>query len=98
MKAICSKRSWDFKPGDRASDLIKVLRSKNLFPNYLGNGFDSYVAMLKTGLPELRNNAGGHGEHPGGRSVPSYVASYALHMTATNIVFLVEADNEMEKD
>ena len=91
LKAVCTVMGWTFKPGDRASDLIKLVRAKGLFPDYLGNGFDSYIAMLKTGLPEIRNNAGGHGEGPATTPVPEYIAGLALHMTAAYIVFLGEA-------
>jgi hypothetical protein len=47
--------------------------------------------MLKTGLPGVRNNAGGHGEAPDAPAVPPYIASYALHMTATNILMVMDA-------
>ena len=48
--------------------------------------------MLKTGLPGVRNNAGGHGEAPDARAVPPpYIASYALYMTATNILMVMDA-------
>jgi len=91
LKAICSAQKWTFRPGDRASDLIKTVRANGLFPDYLGNGFDSYVAMMKTGLPDVRNNAGGHGDAPAALPVPPYIAGFALHMTATNILLLGEA-------
>lgn len=91
LKAICTERGWKFQPGDRASELVKLVRAKNLFPEYLGNGFDTYVALLKTGLPDIRNNAGGHGEAPDAAPVPAYIAAYALHLTASNIVMLIEA-------
>jgi hypothetical protein len=91
LKAICIAKGWTFRPGDRASDLIKTVRAKGLFPDYLGNGFDSYIAMMKTGLPEIRNNAGGHGEVPSAPPVPAFIAGFALHMTATNILLLGEA-------
>jgi hypothetical protein len=57
---------------------------------------DTYVALLKTGLPDLRNNAGGHGEAPKAPAVPGYIAAYALHMTATNVVLLIEAMKAMK--
>ena len=54
-------------------------------------GFASYVAALKTGLPEVRNNAGGHGAAPDVPPVTEYIAAYAIHLTAANIVLCVEA-------
>jgi len=91
LKAICTIKKWKFEKGDRISELIKLVRAKKLFPDYLDAGFDTYIAMLKTGLPGVRNNAGGHGSSPNERPVPEYLAAYALHMTATNIVLAVEA-------
>ncbi|HXA25371.1 MAG TPA: HEPN domain-containing protein [Acetobacteraceae bacterium] len=91
LKAVCTSRRWSFNRGDRATELIKVVHREGLFPSYLETGFDTYVAMLKTGLPEIRNNAGGHEDAPDAPTVPSYIASYALHMTATNVVMLCDA-------
>jgi hypothetical protein len=91
LKAICSERRWTYKEGDRAPELIAVVRREGLFPEYLDKGFDSYIAMIKSGLPGVRNSAGGHGEAPEATPVPGYIAAYALHMTAANIVLAVEA-------
>jgi hypothetical protein len=93
LKTICHERKWPFKSGDRASELVTIVRNQRLFSDYLDKGFDAYVAMLKTGLPGVRNNAGGHGEEPRALPVPDYIAAYALHLTATNIVLVVEAFN-----
>ena len=97
LKAICSKQQWTYKDGDRSSELLAVVRRNGLFPVYLDKGFDSYVAMMKTGLPGVRNDAGAHGEFPEAPPVPPYIPAYALHTTATNIVLLVEAMNALGK-
>ncbi len=91
LKAICSTKGWTFAKGDRAGELITAVRSHGLFPTYLDRAFDTYVAMLKTGLPDVRNSAGGHGDEPNATPVPSYIAAYALHLTAANIVLAVRA-------
>lgn len=91
LKAICDGLAVPVKAGDRVSDLIKAVRGAGVLPDYMDAGFDTYVAMLKTGLPGVRNNAGGHGEAPGAPPVPSYVAAYAIHMAASNIVLCLEA-------
>ena len=93
LKAICAARKWAYDRGARASDLVTLVRTKGLFPHYLGAGMDTYIALLKTGLPGVRNEAGGHGDDPGAPAVPSYVASYAIHLTATTIVLLMNAHN-----
>ena len=93
LKTICRERGWDFNPGDRASELVTLVRNRGLLPPYLDRGLDTYVALLKTGLPGVRNSAGGHGDEPAATPVPSYIAAHALHLTAANIVLLVEAFN-----
>jgi hypothetical protein len=93
LKAICTKRGWTFEKGARASDLVKTVRQHGLFPSHLDNAFDTYIAMMKSGLPEVRNNAGGHGPAPGEAKVPDYIAAYAIHLSAANIVAAIEAEN-----
>jgi hypothetical protein len=46
---------------------------------------------LKSGLPTLRNETGGHGQGATPVAVPEYVASYALSLAASKIRFLIEA-------
>jgi hypothetical protein len=46
--------------GDRAAELVAKVRSKGLFTHDFDRSFDSFVAMLKAGLPAVRNEAGGH--------------------------------------
>lgn len=97
IKTICELEEWPINKGDRAAELVTAIRNRGLFPDYLTKGFDAYVAMLKTGLPDLRNNAGGHGAAPKDGNVPEYIAAYALHMTATNILMLADAYEAMPK-
>jgi hypothetical protein len=60
MKCICDALGWTYDKKARASDLLKVLKQNHLFPEYLGNTFDQLLAVLKKGLPEVRNNEGSH--------------------------------------
>lgn len=91
LKAVFKLNGWEYGAGDRASDLVKKARQSGLFPDYLDSGFDSYIAMMKTGLPNVRNNAGGHGSGPADPEVPAYLARYAIDMTAANIVLIATA-------
>ena len=93
LKAICTKKKWEYDRNARATDLIKVVRQHGLFPRYLDSAFDSYIAAMKSGLPGVRNNAGGHGAAPDEPDVPDYVATYAIHLSAANIVMAVDAAN-----
>jgi hypothetical protein len=90
IKTICEKMKWTYDPKGRASDLVKTVRGHGLFPDYLDKSFDQLAAILTSGLPEVRNNAGSHGQGAAPCEVPPHVAAYALHLCAANIVFLVE--------
>ena len=91
MKAICDIMEWEYPKGARASDLVKNIRRNGLLPDYLDQSFDQLLATLQSGLPKVRNEAGGHGQGRIPRETPGYVAGYALHLAAANIVLLVEA-------
>ena len=91
LKAICDQRDWSYPKGARASDLLNVVRRNDLLPDYLDASFDQLAATLKSGLPKVRGEEGSHGQGAKPRGTPGYVAAYALHLAATNIVFLVEA-------
>lgn len=62
LKAICETEKWEYGKGDRAAELVTKVRNKRLFTHDFDRSFESYVAMLKAGLPAVRNDAGGHGE------------------------------------
>ncbi|GCE90869.1 hypothetical protein MSKU15_2470 [Komagataeibacter diospyri] len=92
IKCICDNKKWtDYEKGARATDLITYIRNKNLFQDDNSKVFNAFVQMLKSGVPELRNANGGHGDAPDTPERPLYMASYALHLTATNLLFLYEA-------
>jgi hypothetical protein len=91
MKAICDRKGWIYQRGARASDLLKVLRSKRLWPDYLDASFDQLIATLQSGLPQVRNDKSAHGQGATRQEVPEYVAAYALHLAASKIVLLADA-------
>ena len=95
MKIICNIKGWEYE-GDRATDLLKVIRANGLLPNYLDASFDQLMAAMKSGLPVVRNKAGGHGKG-NGPATPPHIAAYALHLAAANIVLLVEAFQASER-
>jgi hypothetical protein len=91
MKTICDLQNWAYQKGARSSDLLKVLRREGLFPEFADQSFEQLIATLKSGLPSLRNETGGHGQGATPVTVPEYVASYALNLAASKIRFLIEA-------
>jgi hypothetical protein len=90
MKAICDAKEWAYPKGARAADLLKILRSKNLFPEFADKSLEQLLATLK-GVADVRNEAGGHGQGSVPVEVPTYVAEYALNLAAVQIRFLGDA-------
>lgn len=93
MKVICELKKWEYEKGARAIDLIKVIRSNRLLPEYLDASFDQLISTLKSGLPKVRNEEGAHGQGAKPREAPCFIAAYSLHLAAAKIVLLVEAFN-----
>lgn len=92
MKTICDKQLWSYQPGDTAKKLINVCFQNQLIPTYLQDQFSSLRQSLESGVPTVRNKLGGHGQGSQPISVPQCFAAYQLHMTASTILFLVEAE------
>lgn len=92
MKAICDERGWPYKKGACSKDLIQVCLDNNLIPVFWQQHFSSLRSALESGVPTGRNKLSGHGQGAIPTDVPSYVAAYMLHLTASAIVFLGETD------
>lgn len=91
MKTICSFRGWPTQPTDTAKNLIATCMSNGLFPAYFDSQFSSIRSLLESGVPTVRNKNGGHGQGAAPVAVPEYLARYTLNLTATTILFMVEA-------
>ena len=96
LRAVCKLRGWSYPDGAPVSALLKILRDNGLLPDYLDNSFKQLAATLHSGLPQVRNREGGHGQGATPRETPDYVAGYALHLAAVNILFIVEAHKAMD--
>ena len=97
MKTICDRRSWDYSSKlATAKNLIDVLWDHKLIPSEMQSHFTALRSTLESGLSTVRNQAGqgGHGQGADVVEVPDHLASYCLHLAATNIVFLIEAHND----
>ena len=88
LKAICGLEGWTYNSGDTAARLVTVVNTNGLFTHDFDASVTAYVAMLKAGLPTVRNNAGGHGEGLAAKAVTSGIARFAINLTASNIVLL----------
>jgi len=92
MKAIHEKYSWPYGQNDTAKKLINSCLSNKLVPEYLQNQFSSVRILLESGVPTVRNKEGGHGQGAEVSTVPEHLASYTLHLTATNLLFLANCE------
>ena len=105
IKAICSTRGWTYNGGDTISPLIAIIFNNQLVPNFMNSHFTGLRKLvdvrkglrttLESGVPTLRNNLSGHGDGTEEIPVPEYIAAYTLHLTASNILLLAKANEEI---
>jgi hypothetical protein len=95
MKAICKKRRWGYAETDTAKTLLDICFKNGLVAPFWQSHFTSLRATLESGIPTVRNKTSGHGQGTELTTVPQPVASYVLHLTATTLVFLAEAEEDL---
>jgi hypothetical protein len=95
MKAICEKRKWPYNKTDTANKLIETCFQNDLIPSLWQSHFSALRATLESGVPTARNVMGGHGDGTTPTQVPQHLAAYCLHMTASTLVFLIEAEKSL---
>jgi hypothetical protein len=88
LKVICDLNGWKYGKGDRASELVTIVGQSDLFTHDFDKGISTFIAAMKTGLPAVRNDAGGHGEGQADNEVTAEIARYAIDLAASNILFL----------
>ncbi|MCS3833442.1 hypothetical protein HNP10_002203 [Aeromonas veronii] len=97
LKAIHEKRGWTYAKGKAtASPLILSCVDKGLFPSYQQEQLIQLSSVLKSGVPTIRNNAGGHGDGLEVIDVPEHLVSYMIHLTASNLLFLANAEKNLQ--
>lgn len=97
IKVICTKQGWKFKETDTAKHLIGICFDKGLINSMMQNYWGGLRTILESGTPTIRNKKGAHGAGTELPDVPDYLVSYVLHMTASSIVMLVNAEKEFGK-
>jgi hypothetical protein len=80
---------------DTAKTLIEICFKNGLLPGFLQSHYSALRSTLESELPTLRNKMGGHGQGTEVITVPQHYAAYALHLTASAIQFLVEAEKDL---
>lgn len=95
MKAIHVKRDWVLNQTDTAKKLINGCIVNGLIPEYMQNEFSSLRILLESGIPTIRNKEGGHGQGHEVTTVPEHLASFALHLTASTLLFLAKCEEQL---
>jgi hypothetical protein len=96
MKTICKIRGWHYDEGASSKALIKIMFEKGLIPSFMEAHFAGLRTTLEAGLPTVRNKTSGHGQGSSPVVIADHIAGYALHLAATNIVFLVQAHKALK--
>lgn len=96
MKVICAGRTWAHDKNATSKALIDACLKNGLVPAYRENDLAGLRQTLDA-LPTLRNKTSGHGQGEVVAEVPAYLAAYAIHVTAANILLLVEADKALPR-
>ncbi len=94
MKAICDKRGWGYSNNATSKPLIQACFDNGLIPSFWQSHYSSLRSLLESSVPTGRNKLSGHGQGTTPVSVPDHLVAYMLHMTASAIVFLAEADEK----
>lgn len=91
MKAICDSKKWAYSNNATAKNLVDVCFRNGLIDPFWQSHFAHLRGTLENGINTARNKLGGHGQGSQPRQVPREIVAYALHMTASTIVFLIES-------
>ncbi len=91
MKTICKRKNWEVADNATAKPLISTLLKNDLIPSNLQTQFSSLRDTLESGLPTVRNKNSGHGQGEKPIELPPHLVAYALHLAASNILFLIES-------
>lgn len=95
MAIICNELQYTIKGTKRSAGVyLTALRDNGFYPSYLNDHLTHICNTLDKGLPCVRNEHGGHGAGTASTYISDAFADYALHLAATNIVFLVALFNE----
>ena len=96
IKSICDARGWAHNAGDTANRLIGIVFDHELIPTFMKSHLSSLRNTLPSGVPTVRNRLSGHGQGSKKVDVPEHIAGYVLNLTASNILLLAKANEDMK--
>ena len=95
MMVICDKHQWTYPKNAAANKLIQTCFDNELIPTFWQSQLTSLQNLLVSSIPTARNKLGGHGQGSDCVHVPDYLVAYMLHMTASTLVFLIHAEQNI---
>lgn len=96
MKSICAERGWNYVDTSPSKKLVETCMKNNLIPRYMQEHFTQFINLLSTNVSTIRNKVASHGIGEKERvETTTHLTSYALHLTASNIVFLGECNKSL---
>lgn len=90
MKIICDKKGWEYSENDTSNKLIQICYDNDLIPKKMQSEFTSLRGLLESGIGPVRNHYSGHGKGSEKIVIENSLARYALHITGSCILFLIE--------
>lgn len=94
LKCICKEKKIEYKDEETSRPLIKHLIEGGVLPSYQDSYMNNLEQVLSGGLPTVRNKEAGHGQGDEIKRVDNFLVEYAIHLAATNIVYLVSLLNK----
>lgn len=95
IKIIFDINKFEPPKSSTLSSLIETLKNNNFLPNYSTESLNGLAKVLNT-IGNIRNNNGGHGTGVEKRKIDQSFITYAMHSTASALLFLLQRQKEWE--
>lgn len=93
IKIICDENGWNYDDKDTSSRLINICYEHDLIPKKIQSEFNGLRSLLESGIPPVRNHYSGHGKGGEKIVIEDYLARYALNITGSCILFLIDCSD-----
>lgn len=91
MKIIFDEKDWQYEDNATSNKLLNICFENELIPKKMQSEFTSLRSLLESGIPPVRNHYAGHGKGKETVVVEDYLARYAVNITGSCILLLIES-------
>lgn len=91
MKIICDEKGWEYEDNATSNRLLNICFVNELIPKKMQSEFTSLRSLLESGISPVRNHYAGHGKGKETVDVEDYLARYAINITGSCILLLIES-------